>query len=115
MNGHVRVDVLYRRFTRHQQARVDLLGGVFLLVPMMGFILYSSWDYVMLSWQIGEGSNESGALNAIYVLKTAILIMPLLVLLQWLASLPDLLLAMRAEDSAHPQAQGQPMNTQERM
>ncbi len=115
MNGHVRVDVLYRRFTRHQQARVDLLGGVFLLVPMMGFIVYASWDYVLLSWRIGEGSNEAGALAAVYVLKTAILIMPLLVLLQWLASLPDLLAQLRAPDGPTHQAEAQPMPAQERL
>jgi len=81
-NEHVRVDVFYGSMSEKRKALVDLIGSVILMWPTMFFILWISFPYVADSWAILEGSNESGSLDAIYLLKTAILIMPILVLLQ---------------------------------
>ena len=45
-------------------------------------MLWSSWDYVAASWSTGEASRETGGLPAIYLLKSLILLMPVLMLLQ---------------------------------
>ncbi|MFV1983969.1 MAG: TRAP transporter small permease subunit [Thiohalomonadales bacterium] len=79
---HVRIDIFYRTMLPTQQAWVDLLGSVFLLIPMCLFIFIESFDYVMKSWAIQESSPEAGGLPFVYILKTSILIMPVLVLLQ---------------------------------
>ncbi len=80
--GHVRVDIFYRQFSPRRQAWVNLLGSVFLLFPMFIFIAWISFDYVMTSWRISEASGEAGGLAFVYLLKTSLFIMPLLVLLQ---------------------------------
>jgi TRAP-type mannitol/chloroaromatic compound transport system permease small subunit len=82
---HVRVDVLYRRFTPRQRAWVDLLGMLLLLLPTCGYILFESWDYVAASWRVREGSREAGGLQALFLLKTGIPVMAGLLILQGLS------------------------------
>ena len=85
--GHVRVDIVYQRCTPTVKAWIDLLGTLFLLLPVVGFILWSSWDYVMNSWDILEASRNSGGLPFVYLLKTCLLLMSGLLLLQGLSLL----------------------------
>lgn len=84
-DGHVRVDILYQKLSRRGRAWVDLLGTLLLLVPVCGFIIWAGWDYVLNSWDLMEGSREAGGIPAVYLLKTMILAMPALVLLQGMA------------------------------
>ena len=81
-DGHVRVDIFYQGFSRRGRAWVDLLGTLVLLIPVCLFILASSWGYVTESWAVHEGSREAGGLPYVYWLKTLMVLMPLLLLLQ---------------------------------
>jgi len=81
-DGHVRVDVFYRRFSEKRKALVNLMGTLFLLLPVMLFITLVSWHYVVESWQTLEGSMESGGLPFLYVLKSFILLFSITMLLQ---------------------------------
>lgn len=83
--GHVRVDILYQRLSPRGRAWVDLLGTLFLLAPVCVFLAWSGWGYVAESWAVWEGSREAGGIPAVYLLKSLILAMPLLLLLQGLA------------------------------
>jgi len=58
-------------------------------------IFISSWDYVLASWAIGEGSSENSGIAAIYLLKTLMLIMPATLLLQGVAEILKALLVLR--------------------
>ncbi|HJP39697.1 MAG TPA: TRAP transporter small permease subunit [Gammaproteobacteria bacterium] len=81
---HVRVDIFYRRFTPRGRALVNAVGSLFLLIPVAVFIIFTSWDYVMLSWQIRESSREAGGLiyPFISMLKSLIPLMSIMLLLQ---------------------------------
>jgi TRAP-type mannitol/chloroaromatic compound transport system permease small subunit len=81
-DGHVRVDILYRGFSARRKAMVDLLGSLFLLLPVCGFLLWTSWDYVATAWSIHEGSQEAGGLPYVYILKTLIPVAVLLLIVQ---------------------------------
>jgi TRAP-type mannitol/chloroaromatic compound transport system permease small subunit len=81
-DGHVRVDILYQKFTPRSRAWVDLLGTLLLLFPVCLFILFASLEYVADSWSILEGSREAGGLDGVFLLKTAIPVMAILLLLQ---------------------------------
>jgi len=85
--GHVRVDIIYQRLGDRGRAIVDLVGTSLFLLPMCGFILYASLDYVSFSWQLKEGSAEPGGLPFVYLLKTIIPISAGLLILQGLAEL----------------------------
>jgi len=82
---HVRVDVFYANMSAKNKAWVDLMGTLFLLFPVSGFILYMSFDYVILSWKIAEASAEAAGLPALYLLKSLLLLMPLTLILQGIA------------------------------
>lgn len=71
-NRHVRVDVFYVRLTRKQQAMVDIMGGIFFLLPFTLVIIFTSWSYVSNSFFILESSPDPGGLPYRFVLKAAI-------------------------------------------
>ncbi|SHF29779.1 TRAP-type mannitol/chloroaromatic compound transport system, small permease component [Modicisalibacter ilicicola DSM 19980] len=81
-DGHVRVDIFYRGMTAKKKAWVDLLGTLFLLMPVMIFVVLTSLGYVGKSWRILEGSPESGGLPGVFLLKTLIPIFAGLMCLQ---------------------------------
>ncbi|TEW49266.1 TRAP transporter small permease subunit [Psychromonas algicola] len=83
--AHVRVDIFYRPASAKKKAWVDLLGFIFLMLPTCSFILYIAWEYVAASWSILEGSQEAGGINARYLFKTSILLMPVLMIIQGVA------------------------------
>ena len=62
VNQHVRVDVLYSRYNNRTRLWVDLLGGVFFLLPMAVTIGWLSWPMFANSFLIGETSGNSGGL-----------------------------------------------------
>jgi TRAP-type mannitol/chloroaromatic compound transport system permease small subunit len=104
LNGHVRVDIFYQRFGPRGRAWVDLLGTLFLLIPVCLYILTSSWGYVTESWAVNEGSREAGGLPYVYWLKTLLVAMPLLLLLQGVAWLLRSGLLLAGMDTAVPPA-----------
>jgi len=79
-NAHVRVDIIYDRLSDKSKAWVDLLGHIF--------------PYVTDSWRVTEGSREAGGLPAVYLLKSAILVMAALLMIQGSALILRALLAV---------------------
>lgn len=84
-NQHVRADVFYSVMSHQKRAWVDLIGSIVLLLPVCIFIFSMSLEYVLLSWRIGESSGEAGGLSRLYLLKTLLLVMPFLLMLQGIA------------------------------
>ena len=80
--GHVRVDILYQRFSNRTRAWVNSLGGIIFLIPLCLFIFGISWNYVAESWAIRETSPEPGGIPAVFLLKTLLPVMALNLLLQ---------------------------------
>ena len=62
-----------------------MLGVFILLVPVCLTILFYSFPYVADSWATGERSVERQGLPAVFLLKTCLLLMPALLLLQGLS------------------------------
>ncbi|MCW9016319.1 MAG: TRAP transporter small permease subunit [Kangiellaceae bacterium] len=81
-NEHVRVDIFYSKMSSKGKAIVDLIGTLTLLIPVSVFIAWASWSYVGLSWRIGEKSAEAGGMPATYLLKSLLIIMPLLLIIE---------------------------------
>ncbi len=86
-NEHVRVDIFYQKLSATGQAWIDLLGSLLILMPVLVFIIWSSWGYVGDSWRIYESSGETGGLPGIFLLKTFILVMAGFLVLQGLAEI----------------------------
>ena len=82
---HVRIDIFYRPMSERKKAIVNLIGIVFLLFPTCFVIFYYGYSYVGDSWSVLEGSREAGGLPGVFILKTSILVFPVLVGLQGVA------------------------------
>lgn len=96
-DAHVRVDIFYQQRTPRMQAWTDLLGTLLLLVPVCIYILISSIDYVATAWSIREGSREAGGLDLVFVLKTVIPVMAVLLLLQGISNALRNVLTIRGQ------------------
>ena len=81
-DDHVRVDIFYRDRSARSKNWINLAGTVVFLVPFSIFLLCISWDYVTASWATMESSREAGGLPLVFLLKSLILVMPALLLLQ---------------------------------
>ena len=79
---HVRVDVFYRNFSPRQQTWVNTLGHTLFTIPICLLIIFGSGSYVAESWSIMESSPEPGGIPAVFLLKTLIPAMAVLLLLQ---------------------------------
>ncbi len=81
---HVRVDIFYRNMDPRRQAVVDLLGVVFFLLPVCGFLAYSAYDFAAAAWSMREITREPGGLPypAIPLLKSIVMVMPVTLALQ---------------------------------
>ena len=94
-NEHVRVDIFYNKLSPIGKAWIDLLGSLLILMPVLVFITWSSWGYVTDSWRIYESSGETGGLPGIFLLKSSILVMAGLLVLQGLAEILKALLVLQ--------------------
>ena len=83
-DDHVRVDLIYRskRFSDRYRAWIDILGGLFLLIPFCLLIIINSWPFVFNALTLNETSPDPGGLPYRWLLKAAIIVGFGLLLLQ---------------------------------
>lgn len=96
-DGHVRVDVFYRRMSPQAQAMVNLGGTLLLLMPTCVVIVSYSASYVAESWRLMESSIEAGGLPLVFLLKSLIPVSAILLLLQGLSDSLRYLAVIRQE------------------
>jgi TRAP-type mannitol/chloroaromatic compound transport system permease small subunit len=70
--------------SERRQALVDVTGHLLFLLPVSLLIFWTSLPYVANAWRVLEGSSEVGGVPAVFLLKTLIPIMALLLGLQGL-------------------------------
>ncbi len=73
-DGHVRVDIFYSGASPKTKNIVNLVGAVCLLIPVCVLVWWTWWPYVVASWSVFEGSRETSGIQAVYLLKTVILL-----------------------------------------
>lgn len=99
--GHVRVDIFYRNFSPKRQAWVDILGTLIFLFPICILMFTLSLDYVATSWSIRETSQEGSGLPFVYVLKSLLLVLPILLMIQGTSELIKNLLFALDKGGSH--------------
>ncbi len=97
---HVRVDLFYARFSRRDQALVNLLGGVLFLLPWAFTLIVVSLNYGLDAYRIGETSPDPGGLPARYLIKLAIPVGLTLLLLQGIANIIESALVLAGRDDS---------------
>lgn len=95
---HVRVDIFYRAMSERRKAAVNLAGTILFLLPLCAFLVVESLQYVATAWRIGERSREAGGLPMLYLLKTVIPVMAVLLALQGISMGLRAVLRLRERD-----------------
>lgn len=72
-DSHIRLDILHDKFSQRKKERVEFLGHLLLLLPIVTIILIHSWDFFLESWTIGERSDSPIGLPARYIIKSFLL------------------------------------------
>jgi TRAP-type mannitol/chloroaromatic compound transport system permease small subunit len=62
MNEHVRVDLIYGAISERARTWIDLLGGLFFLMPLCILLIYFTWPWFMQAWTQNIWSNAAGGL-----------------------------------------------------
>lgn len=97
---HVRVDVLYMRWTERRRAWIDLLGTLLFLIPWCLVVIYTSFRYAEVSFLIGEKSPDPGGLPARFIIKGAITLGFILLLLQAIMLAIRSVMIIRSQDTS---------------
>ncbi len=96
---HVRVDIFYRKMSKRGRATVDLVGVIVFLLPLCGLLALMAYDFAATSWSIHETSREPGGLPfpMIPLLKSIVIVMPVVVALQGVSLMLRSLAVIRGE------------------
>ena len=62
LNEHVRVDVVYGGLAPRTKAWLDLLGILFVLLPVCGIVAWLAWPFVLAAYEQHEFSASAGGL-----------------------------------------------------
>lgn len=95
-NAHVRVDVLYGRWSPRTCAWIDLLGFIVFLMPVALLLLAYSWPIFWTAWLNGEMSANAGGLP-LWPAKVLLPLGFLLLTLQGLAEIVKRIAYLRGE------------------
>jgi TRAP-type mannitol/chloroaromatic compound transport system permease small subunit len=88
LNGeHVKIDVLYSRWTKRTQTWIDVFGFMFFLLPFCTAILWFSVPFFLKGFYSGEVSSNAGGL----VRWPVYAMMPLGFSLLWLQGISELI------------------------
>lgn len=62
MNEHVRVDLVYGSVSTRTKSWIDLVGGIFFLVPICALMIYFTWPWFVEAWTSNEMSQNAGGM-----------------------------------------------------
>ena len=62
INEHVRVDLVYGAISEKARTWIDLLGGLFFLLPLCILMIYFTWNWAYAAMLTGESGVNAGGL-----------------------------------------------------
>lgn len=73
-DGHVRVDVVAEKFRPKVRAWIELIGLVFIVLPLVYIIVTYAWPFVTRAYAINEVSAAPGGLTHRWLIKAVIIV-----------------------------------------
>ena len=108
--GHVRIDLIYRDASQKYKAMVNMIGSLFLGLPLIYLVFDRALPMVSRSWLILEKSAEAGGMPGLFLFKSVIVLFAVLFGLQLFAlllrSLDTLLSPGGDKDLRYPEQGG---------
>jgi TRAP-type mannitol/chloroaromatic compound transport system permease small subunit len=86
-NSHVRVDIFYENFSLKTKSIINLIAGIFFILPLSFLIVYIGVGFVELSFVQNEASSDPGGLKYRWIVKS---LMPLAFVLLALQAFSEL-------------------------
>lgn len=71
-DGHVRVDVLYARWSDKTKAWINLVGAIIFIIPFSYLIWHYGYGFAVESYSMGETSADPGGLPHRWIIKSVI-------------------------------------------
>lgn len=71
-DAHVRVDIFYDVMSAKKKAVINIIGSLFLALPITLIILYYGSDYAYEAYSMGEGSGDPGGLPHRWIVRSVI-------------------------------------------
>jgi TRAP-type mannitol/chloroaromatic compound transport system permease small subunit len=59
LKGHVRMDLIYARFSERKKARIDTICYIILFFPLLVILTYKCGEHALWSFNMGERSSAS--------------------------------------------------------
>jgi TRAP-type mannitol/chloroaromatic compound transport system permease small subunit len=69
---HVRLDIFYRKFSEAKREYVDLLGMLFLVLPLFAILFYHGLGFLGTAWHVNESSPHPLGLPYWWIIKAFI-------------------------------------------
>ncbi|MEL7220970.1 MAG: TRAP transporter small permease subunit [Bacteroidota bacterium] len=98
-DNHVRVDLFYAKWSDRGKALVNLIGGLFFLLPWCIVSCIVCFEYAKTSFLRGEVSDQPSGLPALYLLKFILLLGFVLLLIQGVSSIFKAITVLRGQDT----------------
>lgn len=100
MDGHVRVDVLYAKWPRRWQRRVDLAGLYLFTLPFGLLVMVAAGHFVARA--VHDGALNPGGIPAVFLLKSLIPVFGLTIVLAAAVRIAELMAPPPPADADHP-------------
>ncbi len=90
-DSHIRLDIMHSRFSKPTREKIEIIGIVSLLWPMIFIFFMHSLSFVAESFRVGEGSDAPMGLGCRWIIKSVI---PIAFFLLFCASIARLIRAV---------------------
>ena len=81
-DSHVRIDIIYRKLSMGRKKKINFLCSVFFGLPFSFLVITNGFEFFYRSFNLNEGSKETGGLPNIYILKFFIFLMGFLLFIE---------------------------------
>ena len=81
-DGHVRIDIIYRKFDDSRKKIINFIGSLFFGIPLCYFLIFKGYNYFERSFMVNENSKEAGGLPNLFILKFFIFFMGILLFIE---------------------------------
>ena len=81
-DGHVRIDIIYRKFDDSRKKIINFIGSLFFGIPLCYFLIFKGYNYFERSFMVNENSKEAGGLPNLFILKFFIFLMGILLFIE---------------------------------
>ncbi len=86
---HVRVDILYDRYSSDTKHLINILSMALLVIPFSILIIFNSWDMMLQSYLQHEISSDPGGLKYRFIIKGVVILAFGLLVIQALLEIVD--------------------------